>query len=154
MKLKDAREYYTQRTAKLSEVVRQLNFAGIAVIWLFRTGEKNGGIPYSDSLLWPLGLLVASATFDLLQYASASAAWGIFHRQKEKELKRNQDAKFHAPAKINWFSNFCFWAKTGVTVIAYVLLVSYIARYLVIHPQPLKAAEINSRTANRRLAPA
>src|SRR5882724_1377019 len=106
MKLKDALKIYYERSTKLSEVVRQLNFAGIAVIWLFRTGEKTGGIPYSDSLLWPLGLLIASATFDLLQYAYASAAWGTFHRQKEKELNHDQEAEFHAPAAINWLSNF------------------------------------------------
>jgi hypothetical protein len=140
MKLKDAREYYNQRSTKLSEVVRQLNFAGIAVIWLLRTGEKTGGIPYNDFLLWPLGLFVASATFDLLHYAYASAAWGIFHRHKEKELKNNQDAEFHAPAAINWLSNLFFWGKSIVTVAAYLLLVTYIAHYLVLHPQPLTGA--------------
>lgn len=140
MKLKDAREYYNQRSTKLSEVVRQLNFAGIAVIWLFRTGEKTGGIPYNDSLLWPLGFLVASATFDLLQYAYASAAWGIFHRAKEKELNHNQETEFHAPAAINWLSNFFFWGKAIMTVAAYFLLVTYIVHYLVLHPQPLKGA--------------
>ena len=140
MTLEDALEYYNQRTAKLSEVVRQLNFAGIAVIWLFRTGQKTGGIPYNDSLLWPLGLLVASATFDLLHYAYSSAAWGIFHRKKEKELKHNNKAEFHAPAAINWLSNFFFWGKAVMTVAAYFLLVNYIAHYLVLLPQPLKGA--------------
>jgi len=139
MKLKDAREYYSQRSTKLSEVVRQLNLAGIAVIWLFRTGEKTGGIPYNDSLLWPLGMLVASATFDLLHYAYASAAWGIFHRQKEKNLDHNQDKEFHAPAAINWPTNFFFWGKAILTVAAYFLLVGYIAHYLATQPQPLKA---------------
>jgi len=138
MKLKDAREYYTQRTTKLSEVVRQLNFAGIAVIWLFRTGDKAGGIPYTDVLLWPLGLLVASATFDLLHYAYASAAWGIFHRTKEKELKHDQNTEIHAPAAINWASNFFFWGKTIMTVAAYFLLVTYIAHYLAVNPQSVK----------------
>src|SRR4051812_41083792 len=109
MKLKDAREYYNQRSTKLSEVVRQLNFAGIAIIWLFRTGDKTGGIPYNDALLWPLALLVASATFDLLHYAYASAAWGCFHRMKERELKNDENAEILAPAAINWLSNVFFW---------------------------------------------
>src|SRR5882724_5194543 len=88
MKLKDALKIYYERSTKLSDVVRQLNFAGIAVIWLFRTGDKTGGIPYSECLLWPLGLLIGSATFDLLHYAYASAAWGIFHRVKKKKISK------------------------------------------------------------------
>jgi hypothetical protein len=140
MKLKDAREYYNQRSSKLSEVVRQLNFAGIAIIWLFRTGDKTGGIPYNDFLIWPLGLLVASATFDLLHYAYASAAWGIFHRVKEKELHHNEEAEFLAPDAINWLSNILFWGKAMLTVAAYILLVIYIGHYLTLHPQPLKAS--------------
>ena len=140
MNLKDARDYYNQRSSKLSDVVRQLNFAGIAIIWLFRTGEKAGGIPYNDSLLWPLGLLVGSATFDLLHYAYASAAWGIFHRVKEKQLHNDENAQFLAPDAINWLSNIFFWGKALLTIAAYILLVIYIAHYLRLHPQPLKAS--------------
>jgi hypothetical protein len=132
MKLKDARDIYYQRSTKLSEVVRQLNFAGIAVIWLFRTGEKTGGIPYSDCLLWPLGLLIGSATLDLLHYAYASAAWGIFHRVQEKKLQNenNPEGEIHAPDTINWVSLVFFWGKTILSVAAYCFLVTYIARYL------------------------
>lgn len=133
VKLKDAREYYDKRSTKLSDVVRQLNFAGIAVIWLFRTGEKTGGIPYSRCLMWPLGLLICSATFDLLHYAYASAAWGIFSRLEEKKLKSDRqraDREIHAPRAINWPTLAFFWGKTILTVAAYCFLVVYIARFL------------------------
>ena|SRR2546430_13063717 len=138
MKLRDAREFYNQRSTKLSDVVRQLYFAGIAVIWLLRTGDKAGGIPFNESLLWPLGLLVTAATFDLLHYAYASAAWGIFHRKKEKAIKHDQDKEFRAPASINHLTLFFFWGKTVLTVIAYFFLVSYIAHYLVSYPPTVK----------------
>jgi len=132
MKLKDALKIYYERSTKLSDVVRQLNFAGIAVIWLFRTGDKTGGIPYSECLLWPLGLLIGSATFDLLHYAYASAAWGIFHRVQEKKLQKekNLEGEFHAPKSINWLSLIFFWGKTILCIAAYCFLVTYIARYL------------------------
>ena len=133
MKLEDAREIYYQRSTKLSDVVRQLNFAGIAIIWLFRVGDENAGIPYSDFLLWPLGCLITSATFDLLHYAYASAAWGIFHRRQEKKLSNDPEADFHAPGTINWLSNFFFWGKALLTVAAYALLIRYVAGYLIAH---------------------
>jgi len=133
VKLKEARDNYDRRSTKLSDVVRQLNFAGIAVIWLFRTGEKTGGIPYSNCLMWPLGLLICSATFDLLHYAYASAAWGIFHRQEEKKLKNDRqraEREIHAPRAINWPSLIFFWGKTILTVAAYCFLIAYIAQFL------------------------
>ena len=133
MNLKEARDNYDRRSTKLSDVVRQLNFAGIAVIWLLRTGDKTGGIPYSNCLLWPLGLLICSATFDLLHYAYASAAWGIFHRLQEKKLKDDPQravVEIHAPDAINWLSLFFFWGKTIFTVAAYCFLIAYIARFL------------------------
>lgn len=163
MKLADAQDTYERRTTRLSEIVRQLNFAGIAVIWLFRSGDKTGGIPYTDALLWPLGLFIISAGFDLLQFAYASAAWGIFSRQQEKKLnqrlvemerkrgneERNRrrgnvetktaddevdDEIDEAPGPINWISNSFFWGKAILTVVGYYFLISYIARYLVAAP--------------------
>lgn len=163
MKLKEAQDTYEARSTRLSEIVRQLNFAGIAVIWLFRSGDKTGGIPYTDALLWPLGVFLISAAFDLLQYAYASAAWGIFSRQQEKKLNQRLDemerkgsqeegkrkrgkveredaeAKVddeieEAPGPINWVSNSFFWGKAILTVLGYYFLISYIARYLVDPP--------------------
>jgi len=145
MKLEEAQDTYERRTARLSEIVRQLNFAGIAVIWLFRSGDKTGGIPYNDALLWPLGLFIISAAFDLLQFAYASAAWGIFSRHQEKKLnERNAKIKDpnvepddeidDAPGAINWVSNFFFWGKAILTVVGYYFLICYIARYLVAAP--------------------
>jgi len=130
MNLQEAREIYGKRTSKLSEVVRQLNFAGIGIIWVFRVGEKSGGIPYSQFLLWPLGLLIVSATCDILHYAYGSAAWGIFHSLKEKELKHDGSKIFRAPRQINWPSNFFFWSKASSTVVAFALLIQYVAHNL------------------------
>ena len=102
MKLQDARDIYERHSTKLSDVVRQLNFAGIAIIWLLRAGDNT--LPYSKGLLWPLGLFAGSATFDLFHYAYASAAWGIFHRLQEKKPKNNAETEIHAPGAINWIS--------------------------------------------------
>lgn len=37
MKLQDVRSTYYELSGKTSDLVRQLGFAGIALIWLFRT---------------------------------------------------------------------------------------------------------------------
>jgi len=78
-------------------------------------------------------LFVGSATFDLLHYAYASAAWGIFNRVQEKKHEHNAEAEIHAPRVINWISLVFFWGKTALTVAAYCFLVVYIFDYLA-HP--------------------
>lgn len=145
MKLEAAQEIYEKRSTRLSEIVRQLNFAGIAVIWLFRTGEKTGGIPYNDVLLWPLSLFITSSAFDLLQSAYASAAWGIFSRQQEKKLNLRlaetddiDDEIDDAPRAINWVSNVFFWGKAILTASGYFLLIRYLAAHLIANSWPLK----------------
>ncbi len=51
--LKETKNYYTQ---KLSDVNRNLSFAGIAVIWIFEYGE-SGAFKIPEGLVIPVVLL-------------------------------------------------------------------------------------------------
>jgi hypothetical protein len=76
-KLSQYWENFEEYTGKASDVTRQLSFAGIAVVWLLRTGG-GGSLPIPSALLLPLALFVWSLSFDLLQYVVASVVWGSF----------------------------------------------------------------------------
>jgi hypothetical protein len=41
MKLQKARDTYYEYSGKLSDITRQLSFAGIAIVWIFRAGDKG-----------------------------------------------------------------------------------------------------------------
>ncbi len=125
MKLKDAREEYYGYTGKLSDVNRQLAFAGIAVVWIFAAADKSGSISLPENLVAPLACFVIALAADLLHYVSASAMWGLFHRQKEKS-GIGEDADFMAPAWINYPSISFFWAKAFVNLIGFVLLLGVV----------------------------
>jgi hypothetical protein len=129
LKLADARGAYDSFSSKLSEVTRQLNLAGIAVIWIFKVGNESGGIAYTKSLLWPLGLFVGSLGLEILHYLYASLAWSILHRIKERAGVTNEQV-FKAPAAINWPSVFLFYGKVTLTIIGFALLITYIAKQL------------------------
>lgn len=116
MKLNDAREHYYTFSATLSNVNRQLCFAGIAVIWIFVTKEADGNYTLPSNLLFPLGCFVGGLTLDLLHYFVASASWGIFHRIKEKS-EIGEDTEFVAPRQINWAPNILFWSKSILTLL-------------------------------------
>jgi hypothetical protein len=126
-KLRDDRDYFT---GKLSEIIRQLDFAGLAVIWIFRTGGKDsGGISYSDWLIWPMLFLVVSLALDLLHYVYSSAVWDWVYRGFDRAGKGdNEDVRFSK--KFSLGGRLLFWLKVVATLVAYGLLIAYVAQRL------------------------
>jgi len=133
MKLGQLREDRDLLTGKLSEIVRQLDLAGIAIIWIFRTTattDTSGATVWSKSLLWPLWFLVLSLGCDLLQYA-----WQSFYvdkrcRQESKgDRDDDSDVPGHSPY-YNWPTRIFFWSKAGFAVIALVMLMCHISQHL------------------------
>ncbi len=119
MILKDARNAYDYYSGKLSDVVRQLAFAGIAVIWIFKNGASV--IPFDERLVWPLRFLVGALACDLLHYVYASLAWGRFAHMHGKDGTKDAD-EVEPDEKINWTSLVFFWFKAFLCVISYALL--------------------------------
>lgn len=82
MKLKDYKKEYQWYSGKASDIVRQLSFAGIAIIWIFKAQSQNlPTIP--DALLLPLVLFCVSLASDLLQYLFGYLIWFSFFRFQE-----------------------------------------------------------------------
>ena len=130
MKLTDAREAYYTFSGKLSDVVRQLDLAGVALIWLFALKADNGDITIPCALRWPLGLFVVSLASDIMQYLCATIAWGCFHRHKEKQgVADNVD--IYAPKQLNWLPLFFFWLKTLLNLAGYAFIIMFIARMII-----------------------
>lgn len=133
MILNDASAAYKAYSAKASDISRQLNLAGIAIIWIFRIGDKAGGVPFSEMLLLLLGGFALALALDLLQYIYGSIAWASFHRYKELKLRREglpTTTEFLAPRWINWPSNVFFYSKILLTIVTYCFLLRHIAHAL------------------------
>ncbi|MCG8092479.1 MAG: hypothetical protein JAZ17_02445 [Candidatus Thiodiazotropha endolucinida] len=124
MKIKEAREAYYDHSGAASLVARQVAFAGIAIIWIFKTDSLNT-LNLPEPLLYPALLIIVSLVLDLSQYVYSSAAWGIFHRRMENKYGVDYEGEVYAPAKINWPSNVFFLGKILALVIGYFLLIKY-----------------------------
>ncbi|RJX32142.1 MAG: hypothetical protein C4516_05810 [Oxalobacter sp.] len=124
MNLKDYRETYYTYTAKASDISRQLSFAGIAFIWIFKT--TSGGLLSVPTMLQLAGVLFAlTLAADLLQYIYGSIFWGGFARYYEiKETK--DDDELDAPTWANWPTLFFFWGKLLLLFSGYIFVVLYI----------------------------
>lgn len=129
MKVQELLDAYYEASGKASELSRQLAFAGIAIIWLFRVGEQSGGIQFSEALLVPLFCFVAGLALDLGQYVYKSIVWSALNRHYWKRYQDNE-AEVEVSSVFNVLTNIFFWGKIGAIVIGYILLLGYIMEYL------------------------
>lgn len=100
MKLETAREAYESLSGKASEIARQLGIAGIALIWLFKSGTAAN--PSLDPGLLPAALFIFLAiTLDFLQYLAGTLIWFMYFRYKERSGVAEED-HFEVPAQLTW----------------------------------------------------
>lgn len=127
MTLDEARKCYQDSSKQAGDVARTLSFAGIAVIWIFKTGDGAAAV-VPTALVPALLCFAVSLGLDLLQYLSASLIWGYYHRHQEKWLDANGSAKdaFRAPVYFNWPAVACFWLKSLSVVAGQALLIAFL----------------------------
>jgi hypothetical protein len=123
--LAEAREGYYELTGKASDAVRQLAFAGIAVIWVFKTGDGDA-VKVPDALLLPGLLLVAALFADLLQYVLAALLWGWFARREERRGILPDD-EIEADRAINWPALVLYYVKIVLVLSAYTAIGVYVS---------------------------
>ena len=126
MKLTDYRKDYYEFSGKASDVARNLAFAGIAFVWIFKVGAEHGPrIP--QELLLPLAFLAICLGADLLQYVAATCVWGIFQWYEESKIDDlKKDPELEAPSWLKW-PQFIFFVMKLVTVfLAYIFLAKYV----------------------------
>lgn len=122
--LKELLEDIQRFSSFLSNVNRNLAFAGIAIIWIFKVGLK---IP--NECKWPLLLFVIVLSLDLLQYIYSTFAWLIYYYFIKKKTKResgevNENTIIKAPQLITYIQYFLFYApKIIINIIAYIWLI-------------------------------
>ena len=124
MKLSGYKTDYYQYSGLASNASRQLAFAGIALVWVFKTQGTNG-YELPNQLLFPLIGLIAALGSDLLQYVSGSVIWGLFHRHHEKNRQSDNDPDLEAPYYFTWPINLFFYTKIIAVLISYYFFAVY-----------------------------
>jgi hypothetical protein len=126
VKLQGYRETFYEFSGKLSDICRQLAFAGIGLIWLFKK-DNLAGLSVPHELLLPGALIVAALTFDLLQYALGSILWRVFYRNNEKLNTSEDEELTHGTGwELPIWIMFCL--KTLCMVAAYGFLLDFFVR--------------------------
>jgi hypothetical protein len=127
--LEDYRQAFEDFSGLASQVNRQLAFAGIALIWLFK--RDVGGVPtLPHELLLPAVLIGLALAFDLLQYSVASVIWYCFYRLKE-EQDTPPNKKIDHPVWLERPITLLALAKIILTMSAYAYLIGFLWRTFV-----------------------
>lgn len=111
-------------TGLASTVSRQLMFAGIALIWIFKSNDSNL-ISLPKELLFPTGFLVIALILDLFQYIVGSLIWYCFYRYHEKKGTKFKD-EINSPIYFTYIINSFFYLKILAVLVAYVYLAEFI----------------------------
>ena len=124
MKLKEIRNDYEWHSSKVSEINRQLIFAGIAIVWLFRVSNNDGNTILPIELHPTLFFFILSFVADIFQYFSQSVIWFLYYWIKKYKTKtsKNKDVEDIIVKEPEWLNliPWVFWiAKVSFTVIAY-----------------------------------
>ncbi|MGE0566616.1 MAG: hypothetical protein AB7O73_01595 [Bacteroidia bacterium] len=109
---------------KTSEISRQLAFAGIAIIWIYRNPDPNP-ILLQGGLLLPLFLWILCLSIDLVHHFFGALAWYIFFQIKQHQfnagaLKKTDDVG--GPFWVDYFATALFIIKVTLNIWAYIEL--------------------------------
>jgi len=128
MELKEYLQAYYTYSEKASNIARQLGFAGIALIWVFR-GTNANELLVPRELILPGVLLVLGLSCDLLQYVSGTIIWGLFHSMKERK-GLGADEELKASSWLNKPILLFFVVKIVAISAGYILIFCYLLSLL------------------------
>lgn len=123
-KLSEFKDDYYFFTGKLSDINRQIAFAGIALIWVFKQNDDKN-ILIDESLILPAILIVLALGFDILQYIYQSITWSIFYTYHKRKNK-SEDKKIQSPEYLNYLAWFFFSIKVILVLIAYCFILQFL----------------------------
>jgi hypothetical protein len=129
MNLQDYRDDFYTYSGKASDISRQLAFAGIAIIWIFKKEVPATGLTVPRELILPGILIVLALGVDLLQYCLATVIWWLFYRKKEREGV-HEDSELDHSFWLEVPINLAFWVKIISVGGAYVFIFKFLLRTL------------------------
>lgn len=127
MKLEDIRETYQYSSGKVSDIVRYLGLAGIAVIWMFKT-EVDGIISLPTELLWPTYYIIVGLALDLIHYIVHALIYFGYFLYLEKIKKYKETNEFLYPEWMQWVVWTIWILKIIPIIMAYFALIEFFSR--------------------------
>lgn len=131
MTLDDLWSDVRELTGKLSDVARQAAYAGLAVVWIFKTGDA-ATYHLDRSLIWAAALLALALAFDLAQYAANVVLhWRNARREEDARGVDYKGKDITLPKSLHRVPYALFALKVALVAGGYVVLLGYLLRVLI-----------------------
>lgn len=132
MTLKEIREDYVRYSSNVSELSRNLSYAGIGIIWLFKQSISNDSVQTTfmnsipSELRLPLVLFVIALVIDILQYFLQTTIWYFYYLKNKSKRKQTNGVEdtinLQEPEWLNILP-WLFWlGKFLLVIVAYFLI--------------------------------
>ena len=130
--LAKCREYETTDARLASEIARNLSYAGLALIWIYRNNRNQ--IPIE--LIPACVCFILFFLFDLTQYVYKAEFWARFYQEKEDELRivdpdgnvrYQEEREFSVPTSFHRTVDNLYRCKIGMVLLAFIWLLGYLA---------------------------
>lgn len=126
MKLREIRQSFYDASGKVSDLSRQLAFAGIGLIWVFHA-DHTPGVAVPPVLVAPALLFAAALFSDLLQYVVTTVVWGsLAWREERKRADPSVNHDVVTPVWAPFPQLVPFTAKILLVGAGYVRLLGYL----------------------------
>jgi|SRR5467141_189008 len=108
---------------KASDITRQLGFAGLAAIWIFK-GTREGEPTVPHEFFLPGTLIIMGLACDLMQYVAGSIIWSAFYSARERRGFKSSDETM-APIWLNRPIYIFFYTKIILISSSYYFLLRF-----------------------------
>ena len=129
MKVREYKATYLKNTKQASQLARQLAFAGIAVVWVFKQ-DVAGSPTIPNELLFPTICFAVTLSLDLLQYLLGSMIWWIAYRVYENKYENGDDEVGGHSNLLPIPQHALFWLKSIAVMVGYYFLGAYLISLL------------------------
>ncbi len=129
MKLKNLEERSDYYSEKLGNVIRQMNYTAIAVVWLL--SKEGNSIKVTGGLLWVLLFSVASLLMEMFQYFYGyylNDRYFMYIEGKIKFGEMEEDEEFRWSRLWTWPLHLFFIGKIAFSISAFACLVFRICK--------------------------
>jgi hypothetical protein len=134
LSLSEARDASNEYSGKASELARQLGFAALGIIWIFKKDQPGGEIDIAPALIRAAAAVAVGLAFDFLQYLIGSEVWErLFFHHESKCKDEGETFESYKFTISKWFlrpMSFCYYSKIVSIVVAYCFIITHLVQRL------------------------